>query len=118
VCGDEVIHGQVEVKLLGWPIRPSRRNIVGGSLEGERDAGPITAQALPGVVAVIGEVLTQPACVELGEGTGIGAVEHDGVKSTDGDPALGDAPWCGCHVEQPMGPAPAMEVPVERTLAS
>ena len=59
VSGDEVVHGQVEVQLLRWPIRPSRSHIVVGSLEGERDTGPITAQALLRVVAVIDDVLTQ-----------------------------------------------------------
>jgi len=123
VSGDEVVHGQVEVKLLRWTVRPSRSHIVVGSLERERDAGPIATQALPGVVSVIGDVPTQQARVELGESTGIGAVEHDSVESTNADPALGDPPtndriWCGSHAEQPMGPAPVMGVSVERTLAS
>jgi len=119
VSGDEVVHGQVEVQLLRWTVRPSRSHIAVGSLEGERDAGPITAQALPRVVAVIGDVLTQQACVELGEGTRIGAVEHDGVEAANRDAAAGAGGWVvvgarrfGGHAEQPIGPAPDAEVTV------
>ncbi|NMM24359.1 MAG: hypothetical protein HHJ11_12835 [Phycicoccus sp.] len=81
-----------------------------------------------------GHVLTQQACVELGESAGIGAVEHDGVEGTNADPPTNDRPtndrptndrptndrptndrlWCGSHAEKPMGPASVMDVPVER----
>src|ERR1035437_1710166 len=37
VSCDEVVHRQVEVKLLRRPVRPSGSHVVGGALKGQRD---------------------------------------------------------------------------------
>ena len=73
-----------------------------GALERERDAGTVAAQALPGVVPVVGDLLTKQPAVELREGERIGTVEHDRVEAADRDAACGG----GGHAMQPMGPAP------------
>ncbi len=61
------------------------RDVVGGALKGQRDPGPVAPQALPGVITVLGGVLTQQTGVELCEGERVRTVENDRVEVADGN---------------------------------
>jgi hypothetical protein len=89
-----------------------RGDVVGCALEGQRDPGPVAPQALPRVIAVVGDLLTQQTGIELGESTRIGTVEHNGVEAANGNASRSVG-----HAEQPIGPASDMEVAVERVPA-